>query len=76
MNKELKAIKSGMYVKFKYLNYKGELLIRNVIVREISYGSNEFYPTPQFMIIGYDLDKKDIRTFIFSNIKDFVVVKE
>ena len=52
-----------------YTNWKGETAIRRIIPRQISFTSNEWHPTPQWLLEAYDLDKKDIRHFALKDIR-------
>jgi hypothetical protein len=52
-----------------YTNWKGETSIRRILPKQISFGSNEWHPTPQWLLEAYDLDKKDIRNFALKDIR-------
>lgn len=70
------TVKKGSFITFTYKNWKGETSERKAIVSDFSYGSNEYHKEPQFMILGFDVDKSAYRTFTtkdISNIKVFNV---
>lgn len=54
---------------FDYTNYKGSRARRHVIFREVSWGSNDWYPELQFFFTGFDVDKNEVRSFSFSKIE-------
>lgn len=54
---------------FFYENYRGERERRHVIYRELSWGSNNFYPKLQFFFTGFDVDKKEVRSFSLGKIE-------
>lgn len=56
-------------VQFEYTNYKGESSTRTVSPIEIKFTWNEWHPKPaQWLLIGYDHDKGQNRTFPFLEI--------
>ncbi len=60
------------WIEFDYVNWKGLKSRRRMEVGELHYGSNEFHPEPQWLLDGYDLDKKAPRMFAMkdmSNVK-------
>jgi len=58
-------------VTFTYTNYRGEVSTRLVSPLEWYFGKTEFYPDPQWLMRGHDLNKKAERTFAVKNIKDW-----
>lgn len=51
-----------------YINHRGEISVREIIPKEFGWGSNDYYPTPQFLLDAYDLGKREHRTFALNNI--------
>jgi predicted DNA-binding transcriptional regulator YafY len=56
----------------EYKNWKGEIGIRKIIPIEIFFGANEFHGEPQWLMVAYDLDKKEERTFAMNDIIKFI----
>jgi predicted DNA-binding transcriptional regulator YafY len=62
------------YIEFDYTNWKGKKGHRKIEVNEFYYGSTEYHQEPQWLLEGFDLDKKAFRTFAMkdmSNVKKF-----
>lgn len=57
---------------FEYKNWKGELGIRKVIPLDIHFSSNEFHQEPQWLMVAFDKDKMDERTFAMNDIIRFI----
>lgn len=51
-----------------YLNHRGEISERRIIPYTFGLGSTDYYPSPQYLLEAYDLDKKAMRTFSLNNI--------
>ena len=47
----------GQQIQFEYINYKGIKSTRNVIPVSLYFGSTEFHPENQWLMVAYDLDK-------------------
>lgn len=58
-------------VRFTYKNWKGEVAERHVRPDQIFYGKNEFHPEPQWLLVGFDFDKKAVRTFAMKDISSW-----
>lgn len=69
------TLKIGDTIKFIYTNWKGETSVRNAIVDDFMFGSNEWHKEPQFLIRCFDLDKASMRTFAMKDISNLVVNK-
>lgn len=61
------AIHEGDIISFNYTNWKGERATRTAKVRNLLYGSNEFHPEKQWLLIAFDMDKKLQRTFAMKD---------
>jgi hypothetical protein len=56
-------------INITYKNYKGEVGSREIIpIGSITFDSNEFHKTSQWLMPAYDVNKQDIRTFAFKDI--------
>jgi len=55
-------------VKFTYTNWKGKTRQRQAIFYKFFLGSNQYHPTQQWLVTGYDLEKEAERTFALENI--------
>lgn len=67
------TVKKGSLIIFNYTNWQGKTNERKAIVSDFSFGSNEYHKEPQFMILGFDVDKSAHRTFATKDIKDIKV---
>lgn len=59
-------------IEFDYVNWKGVNGHRKVKVLSFGYSSNAYHPEPQWLLEGYDMDKKEFRMFAMkdmSNVK-------
>lgn len=54
-------------LEFIYCNHKGETARRSVKFIKVWYGSTEYYKEPQWLLRGYDLDRRAERDFAFKN---------
>lgn len=61
---------------FTYTNWKGITKTRKAQFYRVTYGSTEYHPEPQFLIHGFDLDKKDTRTYALKDIRDIKYLNE
>lgn len=53
---------------FTYTNYRGEVAERKAIFRRLTWGSDEYHPEPQWLLIAWDCVKDDWRTFALKDI--------
>lgn len=58
-------------VMIDYTNWRGVRGIRKIEPIRIYYGSNEFHPLEQWLLLAVDLDKNEERTFSMCNIHDW-----
>lgn len=65
----LKTFRVGQAVEFFYSNHEGKRTLRRVLIESFSYGSNEWYPEPQFFLNCWDFDRNARRSFAFANIE-------
>lgn len=59
-------------IEFEYVNWKGIKEHRRIGVCEFYYGSTEHHKEPQWLLEGFDLEKKTFRKFAM---KDMTNVK-
>jgi len=52
---------------FNYRNYKGRTGVRTVAIQSIVWTSTPYHPEPQYIIEGYDMDKKVFRQFALKD---------
>jgi hypothetical protein len=66
----IKSAPSGMLegVTIDYTNYRGERGLRRILPLDIKFGSNEWHPEPQWLLIAIDEDKKAERIFALKDI--------
>lgn len=57
-------------VTFHYTNWKGEASQRTAILHSLYWGSNEWHREPQWLIDGFDTEKKVNRTFAQKDMRD------
>lgn len=51
-----------------YTNYQGMRTLRRVIPHEIRFGTNDWHLEPQWLLIGFDVDKEQFREFALKDI--------
>lgn len=59
---------AGRIIKFRYRNWRGEEATRWVIPWEIYFGMTEYHPEPQWLLSGYDIDRKEARAYALKDI--------
>lgn len=64
----LNVIIFGVVNTFKYKNHIGRVSIRVVIPFHLKYGSTEFHTEEQWLLEGYDMERKDFRTYALKDI--------
>lgn len=60
------------WIRFDYVNWKGEASTRNVIVKKIFYGSNQWDKEEQFLMRAWDLEKNDFRDFAMKDMSNII----
>ena len=58
-------------VKLDYTNWNGERRFRFIIPKSIHYKSTDHHGRPQWLLLAYDLEKREDRYFAFSGIHDW-----
>lgn len=60
-------------VRIVYTNYRGETGARRIVPKEIKFGSTQYHPQEQWLLVAYDVDKNAERTFAVKDIKSWQV---
>jgi len=63
------------HLTFFYKNWHGRIDERHVHTHSYRWGTSEFYPTPTWLMMAWDKDKKDFREFNIANIWDVRTTK-
>ena len=51
-----------------YTNWRGERSMRTVIPERIEFANSEWHPDTQWLLLGWDCEKRAEREFAFSGI--------
>lgn len=54
-------------IQFEYTNHRGEKAVRKVRPIRIWFGSTAWHPEAQWLLEGFDLDRKETRDYAMSN---------
>ncbi len=57
-----------------YTNYKGETAVRTILPKELKFGSTEYHPEEQWLLVAFDLEKNAERTFAVKDIQSWNVL--
>lgn len=60
----------GHPVRFTYTNWRGKKSERQAILERIFWGTTTYYKVPQWLVMGYDLDKRADRTYALARFED------
>ncbi len=60
---------SRKIVRILYQNYRGEVAVRRIFPKEISFGATQWHSEEQWLLLAYDLDKAQDRTFAIKDIR-------
>jgi hypothetical protein len=63
-----KYLLPGQTYEFVYTNHRGETAKRLVIFQGLDYGSNDWHPTPCWLLRGKDLERQASRSFDLAKI--------
>lgn len=55
-------------VRFLYRNWRGLITIRKLYPKGIRFDSTEYHPEPQWLLDGYDLDKRADRSYALKGV--------
>jgi predicted DNA-binding transcriptional regulator YafY len=56
-----------------YTNYRGERGLRRIIPDQISFGSNEWHPELQWLLLAWDIEKQADRLFAVRDIHSWKI---
>lgn len=70
---ELTNVKIGSTIVFTYTNWQGKTSNRRVKVKKFVFGSTEYHPQPQMLMVAHDLDKDTERTFAIAEITNLSI---
>ncbi|MCB5201696.1 WYL domain-containing protein [Neorhizobium sp. T786] len=59
---------NGGPLTFSYRNWRGEIGTRNVQPVRLEYGATTWHPVPQWLLIGWDIDRAEERSFAIADI--------
>jgi predicted DNA-binding transcriptional regulator YafY len=62
---------SGGRVMIDYTNHRGERATRTITPRGINWGSTEWHPEPQWLLLAWDHGKNAFRDFAIKDIHDW-----
>ncbi|MFZ4100006.1 MAG: WYL domain-containing protein [Chlamydiia bacterium] len=51
-----------------YTNWRGERALRRIQPQSIQFGTTEWHPKPQWLLVAWDLDREALREFSLSDI--------
>jgi hypothetical protein len=57
---------------FWYKNHRGEEGYRRVMPRSIRFGSSQWHPTRQWLLLAFDLEKRADREFAMADIAEVI----
>jgi hypothetical protein len=55
---------------FSYTNWKGETAIRTAVLHSVRFGSTEWHPEPQWLVMAFDTDKEGFREFAMKDMRE------
>jgi hypothetical protein len=58
-------------VRILYTNHRGETAWRTIQPKALRYAATEHYPTPQWILDAYDVEKQADRSFACANAKQW-----
>lgn len=64
------TLREPQKVRFTYRNWKGETGERLALFLCVYYAANQYHPETQWLVDGYDLDKKVNRTFAMKDMSN------
>jgi hypothetical protein len=65
----LSIISEGNIIEFSNANWRGEKGYRKVRVVSLAWGSTEYHPEDQWLLVGFDLDKQAERIFAMKDME-------
>lgn len=65
---EIEAAKQVPSVQFTYVNHANIYGLRTVHFIKMVYGVSKYYTEPQWLLVGWDVDKKAVRHYSLNKI--------
>lgn len=59
---------TGQIVEIDYTNWRGERAKRHIIPYRVEWSRNEWHPEHQWLLIAFDVRKRESRSFAMANI--------
>lgn len=54
-------------INFNYKNYRGEISLRTAEPKRLFFGTSQWHPEHQWLLLAYDIDKEEERTFALKD---------
>lgn len=64
-------LKRSKFATIDYTNWRGERGVRDIRPVRIEWGSNEWHPEPQWLLVAHDAGTNTERTFAMEKIHTF-----
>ena len=64
----IKLISNNTIYKVLYRNWRNEIAVRNIIIKDISIASTQYHSQKQLIVHVYDVDKKANRDYAAKDI--------
>lgn len=58
----------GQHVVIDYTNWRGKRKERKIMPKSVRFAANKFHQTPQWLLLGFDLDTNEVREFAMKDI--------
>lgn len=56
-------------LEFGYTNWRGEYSVRRVMPVKLYWGASEYHKERQWLLLAYDVDREQDRTFAFKDMR-------
>lgn len=68
-------IKPNDIISFTYKNWQGKVGLRKAVVKKLQFGSNDYHKEDQFLLLCFDLDKNEYRTFALKDVQTLDIIE-
>lgn len=58
------------HITFRYKNYRGDVSERHVIAQSVQFAATEWHPEPQWLLEGFDVEKRAVRKFAMRDMEN------
>lgn len=72
---EFVSTDNSQKAQFEYVNWKGKPATRTIEARRVYYGQTSYYPTNRWLLVAWDSEKADWRTFDLAKVKNWRVAE-